>query len=93
MAGGGDVAESDLYALMMTAGAAERVAHYRQEAEKFRQLAQAEPYQTRMVALNSDAVAWSIGYAGQPKPAQGMAASSASHYTRLWRILRDAEIG
>lgn len=42
MARSGDVTESDLYAFMMTAGAAERVARYRQEAEKFRQLAQAE---------------------------------------------------
>lgn len=42
MARSGDVTESDLYAFMMTVGAAERVARYRQEAEKFRRLAQAE---------------------------------------------------
>lgn len=42
MARSGDVTESDLYAFMMTAGAAERVARYRQEAKKFRRLAQAE---------------------------------------------------
>jgi hypothetical protein len=38
----GGVSEDDFYAFMMTAGAAERVARYRQEAEKFRQLAQTE---------------------------------------------------
>jgi hypothetical protein len=47
MYGGGQMAQSgvsqdDLYAFMMTAGAAERVARYRQEAEKFRKLAQTE---------------------------------------------------
>ena len=36
------VTESDIYSFIRTAGAAERVARYRQEAEKFRQLAQAE---------------------------------------------------
>jgi hypothetical protein len=36
------VTEDDLYAFMRTAGAAERVARYRQEAEKFRRMAQSE---------------------------------------------------
>jgi len=34
--------ENDIYSFIRTAGAAERVARYRQEAENFRQLAQAE---------------------------------------------------
>lgn len=36
------VTEQNLYAFMMSAGAAERVARYRQEAEKFRQMAAGE---------------------------------------------------
>lgn len=38
----GGVSEDDLYAFMMSAGGAARAARYRQEAERFRQLAAAE---------------------------------------------------
>jgi len=41
MARGGS-AETDLYAFVTTASVAERVARYRQEAERFRQMAQRE---------------------------------------------------
>ena len=38
----GSVPEGDLYTFMLTAGATERAARYRQEAAKFRELAQTE---------------------------------------------------
>jgi hypothetical protein len=42
MARSGGVPEDDLYTFMMTTGAAERAVRYRQDAAKFRELAQAE---------------------------------------------------